>query len=239
MSTVPTRDRGNLDLNLRSAPQQLEYRAIYDRIIRDRPERILDWGCGHGHAAHALLAAGLDVVALEYDASARERQRRPLPFYPDVHAVLTPEPVRLPFEDASFDAVLSLGVLEHVPDPHRSLDEIHRVLKPGGTLYLYKLPNRYSYLERIAKLAGLSYHGSRPHDTLWTVGSTRQALKLHGFDPVMLRRANMLPLTLSNAPATRLAGTIWTLNRWLSRVPALNVLATNVDAIARRRAHPG
>jgi SAM-dependent methyltransferase len=42
---------------------------------------------------------------------------------------------RLPFKDASFDAVFSLAVLEHVKDPFQCAREIVRVLKPGGELY--------------------------------------------------------------------------------------------------------
>jgi SAM-dependent methyltransferase len=42
---------------------------------------------------------------------------------------------RIPFQDASFDAVFTLDVLEHVNDPFTSAVEITRVLKPGGTLY--------------------------------------------------------------------------------------------------------
>jgi SAM-dependent methyltransferase len=42
---------------------------------------------------------------------------------------------RLPFQDGVFDAVLSLHVLEHVPDPFRAARELLRVLKPGGTLF--------------------------------------------------------------------------------------------------------
>lgn len=230
----PERDRGDLDLNLRSEPQLREYRAIYDRILRDRPTRILDWGCGHGHAADALQRAGLDVVALEYLPDQPEGSIVPLSYFPDVEALATREPVKLPFPDASFDAVLSLGVLEHVPDPRGSIREIHRILLPGGRFYVYKLPNRFSYLERIAKLARLSYHGEREHDTLWTVGSAREALEQQGFKVELIRRANMLPLTLPGRAAARLAPLIWSLNVALSRVPGLNALATNVEAVARR-----
>lgn len=57
----------------------------------------------------------------------------------------------LPFEDESFEAVLSIAVLEHVLDPRRAANEIIRVLKPGGTLYvavpflqpLHGYPNHY------------------------------------------------------------------------------------------------
>ena len=231
-----TRDRGDLDLNLRSEPQLREYRAVYRRIVRDGVRRVLDWGCGHGHAASALQEAGLDVVALEYVEGSSEGARERLRYFPAVEAVVTPEPVRLPFPDASFDAVLSLGVLEHVPDPEGSLAEIRRVLRPSGALYLYKLPNRYSYLERIAKMLGLSYHGEREHDTLWTVRSTREALERHGFRVREVRRMNLLPLTLPGRLAAVAAPVIWTVNVALSKLPGLNLIATNVEAIAERPA---
>ena len=42
----------------------------------------------------------------------------------------------LPFEDESFDVVVSFGVLHHTPDTEKAIEEAHRVLKPGGRLLL-------------------------------------------------------------------------------------------------------
>ena len=48
--SVPPMDRG-VDVNLRSAPQMLEYEAIVERIVADAPASILDWGCGLGQVS--------------------------------------------------------------------------------------------------------------------------------------------------------------------------------------------
>ena len=51
---------------------------------------------------------------------------------PDIYA----DGLRLPFRTGSLDVVLSQAVLEHVPDPQQAIDEIRRVLKPDGVLYI-------------------------------------------------------------------------------------------------------
>ena len=53
---------------------------------------------------------------------------------------------RLPFSAGSFDAVLSFDVLEHVQNVHRTLAECHRVLKPGGMLFVV-FPGYYQPIE--------------------------------------------------------------------------------------------
>lgn len=225
------RERRGIEVNLRSEPQMLEYKAIAFRIAEDRPRRVLDWGCGWGQVAKLLHDHGLDVTALDYRPD-RNQGVEPLPRFPEINAHLTPDPVLLPFETGSFDAVLSLGVLEHVADPDGSLEEIKRVLEPGGTFYVYKLPNRYSYLERLARLMGLYYHGANPDDAVYDKRSAIALLAEHGFEIQEFRRTNMLPLTLEGRAAARAATAIWTANRALAHVPALNMLATNLELIA-------
>jgi 2-polyprenyl-3-methyl-5-hydroxy-6-metoxy-1,4-benzoquinol methylase len=213
-----------------------EYETAVDRIVADRPARLLDWGCGYGQLSHMLKQRGLDVTSMEWHPTEPEGTVRSLQRFPDVTATFTQDPVKLPYPDASFEAVLSMGVLEHVQDPEASLDELHRVLVPGGRIYVYKLPNRRSYLERIARAAGLYYHGQLEHDRLYTEGSARELVQAHGFAIEELALANMLPLgmTAPVAQRPRFIDAYWGANRALSRVPGANLLATNVELIARR-----
>ena len=220
------------DVNLRSAPLQREYQSIAARIAGDAPGRVLDWGSGYGQVSHLLKAAGVDVTAFDYWPDTEVDGYRTLERYPDVEAYLSSDPRRLPFEDSSFDAVLSCGVLEHVEDPDASLDELRRVLVPGGALYVYKLPNRASYLEWIARRAGLYYHGAYPNDRVYGRRTAVDLLGRHGFEVREFRRRNMLPLTLPGRLAERAAGALWALNRALSRVPGLNLLATDLELTA-------
>lgn len=229
------RDRGP-DVHLRSAPQLLEYRTAVDRIVADAPQRLLDWGCGYGQLSHMLTQRGIDVTSIEWHPTIPEGEVRPLERYPDVEARYTQEPVKLPYDDSSFDAVLSMGVLEHVHDPDGSLDELHRVLQPGGRLYVYKLPNRRSYLELAARRAGLYYHGQLEHDEVYTLPTARALVERHGFSVERIALANMLPLGMTAPIAQRpgFASAYWAANRALAALPGLNLLATNVEVIARR-----
>ena len=210
-----------------------EYEGIVRRIARDSPRSILDWGCGWGQITSLLRRAGLEATAFDYAPELDEPTVGPLPRYPEIEAHFGPDPVELPFADDSFDAVLSCGVLEHVERPHESLDEIGRVLRPGGTFYVYKLPNRASYLEWIARRLGLYYHGANEHDAVYSLGSAEDLVRSHGFEVTESRYANMLPLTLTSGLANRAAPVVWASNRGLARLPALNRVATNVELVAR------
>ncbi|MFD1298902.1 class I SAM-dependent methyltransferase [Lysobacter gummosus] len=89
--------------------------------------RVLDVGAGDRWIA-THLAHDADYVALDYPTTGRDMYRA----RPDVFA----DAAHLPFADGVFDAVICLEVLEHVPDPQRVLDEISRVLRSGGVVWL-------------------------------------------------------------------------------------------------------
>ena len=213
----------------------LQYRAIVDRIARDDPGRTLDWGCGFGQVSHLLREAGVDVVPFDYRPDRTEPGLEPLERYPALTAHVSPDPVALPFPDDNFASALSCGVLEHVSDPDGSLDELRRVLRPGGTLYVYNLPNRWSYVERLARMLGLYYHGALPDDRVYTLRSATALLERHGFDVRHARRARMLPLAVSGPLATRAARPIWLASSVLERVPGLNLVATTLELVASAR----
>jgi SAM-dependent methyltransferase len=225
--------RRSPDINLRNALQLREYEAIAERIGADAPGRVLDWGCGFGQMTALLRGRGLNVEAFDFRPDVPESGPRPLSRYPEITAhIETQDPVGLPYESGSFDAVLSCGVLEHVSDPDGSLDELRRVLRPGGTLYVYKLPNSRSYLEAIAKRLGLYYHGAGPYDRVYNPSSARELLARHGYRVTETRLANVVPLTVGGRLPGEIASALWWLNGALSLLPGLRRFATNVELVA-------
>jgi ubiquinone/menaquinone biosynthesis C-methylase UbiE len=219
---------GELDANLRSGPQMQMYRALVRDLTARHPGHVLDWGCGWGQVTALLREAGVETTAFDYRGDAEAPGVMRLDRFPDIEVHISAEPVALPFEEGSFDTVLSCGVLEHVPDPEGSVAEIRRVLRPGGTFYVTNLPNRFSYTERAARLLGLYYHGKLANDRVYTRHSVHELLGRHGFFVEEFRRVHMLPLTLGGPSRA-----IWTLSAALERVPGLNLVATSLELVAR------
>jgi len=95
---------------------------------------VLDAGCG-GHALNALSCQQQgfgEVHAIDLNRDAVERVRQACPGIAIVRGSL----MSMPYADARFDLVVCAGVAHHTPDVGRSMAEIFRVLKPGGTAYI-------------------------------------------------------------------------------------------------------
>jgi len=216
-----------------------EYEAIAQRIADDGRRRVLDWGCGFGYVASFLRARSLDVSLFDFSPGAGGTFDVSLSAFPDVRATVSDDPVRLPYGDGEFDAVLSLGTLEHVQYPEHSLAELRRVLEPGGVLYVYKLPNRFSYVERMARHTGRYWHGKWEHDRVYTRHSATQMIAKSGFEVVGARYRNMFPLRETGRLLRgRGVRQVRAVSDALSSVPLVRNLATNVEVIAVRRPEP-
>jgi 2-polyprenyl-3-methyl-5-hydroxy-6-metoxy-1,4-benzoquinol methylase len=123
--------------------------------------KILDWGCGKGHISYLLNKRNVTVIScdLEVDnADSAFGQYVPIIENGNIEVVPLKHPYKLPFENDSFDVVLSFGVLEHVQNDFESLCELRRILKPHGLLFCFYLPYVYSYTQKIARIRGSNYH---------------------------------------------------------------------------------
>ncbi|MEK8072066.1 class I SAM-dependent methyltransferase [Rhodococcoides navarretei] len=116
---------------------EVVYRALVERC-RDRT--VLEAGSGEGYGANMIADVAAHVLGLDYDASAAEHVRVR---YPRV-TMLRGNLDRLPVADSSVDVVVNFQVIEHLWDQGAFLAEVHRVLKPGGTL-LISTPNRITF----------------------------------------------------------------------------------------------
>jgi ubiquinone/menaquinone biosynthesis C-methylase UbiE len=92
---------------------------------------VLDLGCGTGRHALWMAAAGASVTAIDFSEGMMEKARAK-PGAGKVRFLVHDLNERLPFDDRSFDRVVSGLVLEHLRDMAPLFSEAHRVLKPGG-----------------------------------------------------------------------------------------------------------
>jgi SAM-dependent methyltransferase len=125
--------------NVADSPGMLQNLFLHSQIVRQKLEKvkhiesadkILEVGCG----AHGLIfgfgdnfGVGIDPLAIDY--------KRLFPKWQGNALTTAAIGEQLPFDNASFDIVLSDNVIDHAEKPLKIVDEIVRVLKPGGVLY--------------------------------------------------------------------------------------------------------
>jgi ubiquinone/menaquinone biosynthesis C-methylase UbiE len=126
-----------LDSNLRRAMQPAA--ALLRRSGIKAGMRVLETGCGSGAYTLEIARAvggGGTVFALDIQPRMLDQLRGKLSRMEN-REIRNVEPVladayRLPFDDGALDAVLMITVLQEVPDRRKALDEVLRVLRPGG-----------------------------------------------------------------------------------------------------------
>jgi 2-polyprenyl-3-methyl-5-hydroxy-6-metoxy-1,4-benzoquinol methylase len=199
------------------------------------PGRVLDWGAGWGQTSLLLHAHGAQAVA--YDVEDKGAAGGLLA-EAEVPYVVTPGP-GLPFRDGAFDAVLNCGVLEHVDDERAALAELRRVLRPGGRLFTYHLPNRHAYAEWLGRRLG-RFHHERTYTRAEAIGLFERA----GFRVRECRPFHVLPRNVWGRLSMRVTMAPWIgvaydrFDDTVARIPGLRRVATAWAVVADRPTSP-
>ena len=209
-------ERGNLQTNL-------EFLAQTDLL---RPEdRILEIGCGIGTVVHELSSKGHNIIGIDISGAAIEYGRKK---YNDVRLDVQPAEI-LPYEDESFEVVLSFDLFEHIAAINKHISEVRRVLSSGG-YYLFQTPNRYSNII-YETLWTKSLQWRRYHPSLHSPGQLRRRMARHGFET---RFVKMNPINKFTEKKLKKIGPLGYILRRVDfrRMPL--VLQTNLYVITKK-----
>lgn len=161
---------------------------------------VLDMGAGAGRHSFECYRRGARVVSLDYGFeelppvrellwAMREAGEAPAD---GLAACVNGDALRLPFPDGCFDRVICSEVFEHIPDDGGAMEELFRVLRPGGTLAATVpawLP------EKICWALSAEYHAplaAGGHVRIYTEDQLRERLVSSGFEPRASHRAHAL-----------------------------------------------
>jgi ubiquinone/menaquinone biosynthesis C-methylase UbiE len=110
--------------------------------------KVLEIGCGLGTDGAQFAESGADYTGVDLTEAAVELARKRFELFNLTGTFQTADAENLDFADESFDLVYSHGVLHHTPDTRKAVQEIHRVLRPGGRAVVM-LYHRGSYNYRV------------------------------------------------------------------------------------------
>ena len=188
---------------------------------------ILDWGCGKGHVSKLIRDLSprqldsCDILSERADASFG--QEVPLIERFGIHVKPLQHEYVLPYESASFEVLLSFGVLEHVPNDRASLAEIFRVLKAGGLFFCFFLPTKLSWTQAIARWRGENYH-----DRLYTEGQVKALLSSNDLKLLDMWYQQLLPKNSLHYPNFRL---FEKMDQLMTEHTPLRYFATNMEFV--------
>ena len=201
-----------------------------------RGKRLLDLGAGLGDLLVTAQSRGYDVTGIEYSASSVARANARLGA-----AIVrqgTIESVRPP--DGSYDVCMLSDVIEHTRDPLAVLDQVWRVLKPGGAVFV-ATPSLDSWSARLLRDRWMEFKAE--HLFFFDSATLESALVRAGFEHVRIARGRKtlspeyvlhhfrrFPVPLLS-PLGRVTGAL--LPRVL-RHRRLEIVASGIDAVARR-----
>jgi SAM-dependent methyltransferase len=191
---------------------------------------LLDVGGGPGYFADAFRAAGARYIGVDPDAGELSARGEP------AAGMVRASGMALPFATGALDVCYSSNVLEHVSDPERMLDEMVRVTRPGGTVFV-------SFTPWWSPWGG---HETAPWHYLGGEYARRRYLRRTGHEPKNRIGHSLYPISIATAlrwaRQTRQADLVDVLPRyhpwwarWVVRVPLVREVASwNLAMVLRR-----
>ena len=162
----------------------------FDRLGLRGGAMFLDAGAGFGRHAFEAARQGATVYALDWAQEEVAGTRATFGAMIEAGEIpastfggaLRGDARRLPFADGTFDAVVTSEVLEHIQDDVTAISELHRVLKPGGTLGV-TVPTWWP--EKINWMLSDEYHAPKSpggHVRIYSATELKAKLRSAGFD---------------------------------------------------------
>ncbi|MFC1524202.1 class I SAM-dependent methyltransferase [Thermodesulfobacteriota bacterium] len=122
----------------------------------EKGKTVFEIGCGVGLDTFTMGKHGLRVTAADLTPVAADTISKRFANNNLTGSFTVADACRLPIRDDSFDYVYSFGVLHHTADTDRSIQEVHRILKPGGEARIM-LYNRHSLNELVHRLTRVPF----------------------------------------------------------------------------------
>jgi ubiquinone/menaquinone biosynthesis C-methylase UbiE len=147
------------------------------RLPRLRGRSLLELGCGIGFDTVQFAQHGARVTAIDVSPRALELAQKHLQYHGLKPELELGNAEALCFDDETFDFVVARGLLMFTPDDRRVVQEILRVLKPGGEAQLL-LHNRFSWYVVLGSISGTAPVHERGTPPINRLYSLRQARKM-------------------------------------------------------------
>ncbi len=159
------------------------YKKFYN-LPGDTKTTLLDAGCGIGVFTRLYAKRGFKVTAVDLTERAVELTRLSLRLNNLTAEVKQASVEDLPFEDNSFDYIVSNGVIHHTPQTQKAADEFYRVLKPGGKasvcIYYRNILLSYPFWPIVSKvIIPLLLKKSPGRENMFTVRTPEDFVKVY------------------------------------------------------------
>lgn len=137
---------------LREEIEPISYSYSLHEYSEFKGKMVLDVGSGNGYVLSKYAREGANVYGIDITDVGIKLCRERFEHFGIKGNFEVADAQDIPFQDNTFDCVCSMGVLHHVPNTSKALDEIYRVLKPGGRLivmFYHRNSAKYQFMFRI------------------------------------------------------------------------------------------